>query len=105
MNSRSEVPARENRLRLKFQNYVEYFDENSPFNHEQLEIHQSVIRERKILGNASNAIKDDKFLEALHKLLIKWGMNGRGAELVDIETFKGNIRSLYQEIIILESFK
>lgn len=104
MSSRNDVPSRKNRLRLGFQRYVVAFDEHPPFSQEQLEIHQDVISKRRTLGSVENAIMNDEFLEALHELLIKWRMAGRGAKLVDIESFKANIRSLHQDISSLESY-
>lgn len=104
MSSRSEVPERVNRLRREFQRYAGTFDEHPPFSTEQLEIHQAVISKRCALGSATCAIMDDKFLEDLRELLVKWGMDSRMAKLVNIESFKTNIRRLASDICSLEAF-
>ena len=89
----------------RFEDYLKAFDERPPFCYEQLRIHRSVIEKRRALGSVEKALMDDRFLEDLHELLIKWGMAERGSKLVDLGSFKRNIRRRMDDICWFERFE
>lgn len=103
MSGRSEVLGRIKKLSSSFNLYLTEYDKRPPFGKDQLKIHRKVISRRRELGSAESAINSDQFLAELRELLEKWGMNRRGARLVDLESFKSAIRSKVQEISSLES--
>jgi hypothetical protein len=47
----------------------------------------------------------DEYLELVYTTLIAWNMNGRGAKLSDINTFKNSIRKNKSDIIKLKKYR
>lgn len=96
------VPRRIEILIARFARYVEAFDQDPPFNREQLDIHQSVIQQRSGFGSVEAALESDKFVSDLRTLLCRWRMNGRSARLEESVVFAHNLRAKTGEIAELE---
>ena len=66
-----------------FSMYLEVFKQENPFTPDQLRNHTNTTELRRQLGTVRAAISSQAFLNRLYLTLESWGMNNRGAKLVD----------------------
>lgn len=89
----------------RFPYYVEAFDKNPPFTGEQLQSHKETLFLRSQFATAQEAARDPRFAQALRSTLLKWGIGGRGSNLVGPEEFVATLRNVAESLSTLEGKK
>jgi len=83
-----EVQRRTEELCQSMHIYLDVFENECPFNSQQLRLHVQTICLRRELGDVSTALRNDDYLKSLWKTLDAWGLNARRATLLPLEEFK-----------------
>jgi hypothetical protein len=90
----------------RFDDCIRRFDEKPPFDKpDQLKCHQQTIDRRSSFDSATEALKDDVFLDSLYRTLRAWGIGLRGAILAPRVEFVSAIRKNREQIAKLDGMK
>jgi hypothetical protein len=90
-----------------FGHFVEVFDEARRFSGPSLYFHYRTLERLREHRSASDALRDDSFIESLYATLAAWGMHRMGttgAQMVDFDDFKRSLLSQVSSIKVLEEF-
>ncbi len=98
--------SRVSQLIERFPIFLEVFLRDPPFKRpEQLDNHLATINLRRSIGNASDAVRSDKFLESLYFTLQAWGIGMRGSKLKPLPEFREAVRERSDDITALDGIE
>lgn len=89
-----------------FEKYARSFDALTPFDRPwQLDYHRRTIAIRRAAPSMREAAADETFARSLYDTLAAWGMNQRGAELVEFTTFRERLQQAAEMLAPFESMR
>jgi hypothetical protein len=100
-NLRMAKPIQQERLddlASSFAECLDTFTHRGPFSEMQLRAHVKALMRRRLFPSAGEAVNDDEFADAVRDTLGHWGVGTRGAELVPVEAFRGELRKLARNL-------
>jgi len=93
-----EFPKRLEDLMFNFEEYLNIFNCNVPFNkYGQFEFHLKTIEMRNSSTDALSAVKDPNFIKQLWNVLKAWGIGSRGSHLVAFSDFMASLQDTLRE--------
>ncbi len=89
----------------RFTHYVEGFDRNPPFTEEQLRVHLTTIKLRRMFRTVDDALESKDFHRSLYETLRLWGIGKRKSKLVPLDDFKTSLKRRAGDLRVLQDVK
>jgi hypothetical protein len=96
------INARVAKLASGFGHYVQVYDEQVSFTNTQLAAHRACLALREEAGSVAAAVHDDRFVQALRRVLVAWKVGIRVGRLVPEDDFAAALRTAVSRIEALE---